>query len=84
MCGDLFGVGARLWKSGAVAHVVGALECVVQIDDQKLFVDVWIRCAPADLEAALKFFEQVGQGKGRSCKCVFFLKLSFELSFNRR
>ena len=65
LCRDLFGAGMRMWNGGVSAHVAGALECVVQLDELKRFVDVWLRCAPDKLEQALKGFqEQLDRGVG--------------------
>ena len=59
ICRDLFGPSLQLWNGGASVCLRNVLECVVQLDKDNRFVDVWMRCAPACLEQALKFADKV-------------------------
>ena len=54
-----FGGSAQLWHGGASTCVESALECVVQMDKDKRFVDLWMRCAPSELEQVLVVAKKV-------------------------
>ncbi len=54
-----FGASVQLWNGGASICVENKFECIVQIDKDKRFVDMWMRSAPSCLGQVLEIAEKV-------------------------